>query len=580
MVKIHPDKNVADLLTKAFDDGDEAVHKELGDRMERAATTASSFKAEQDSDAQTRFEATSKLSYDPPLSRGYTLESGEDILKLQELMGHCTKLSKRIERYYELKTEREDFESQIGDGMLLERKLELILLGKVSTARLGNLNSLSIHQMESLEFCDKHNMVAYLEKSEGSEGFHEIINFLSRRHINYALSENPTLYVSLIEQFWQTAALNISEDGDKAITATIDGREKTIIEAFLRRHLKLADKDGISSLLNEEIFKHLTRIGSKKTTWDQFSSNLATAIICLATNRTFNFSHYIFNAMVKNVDNTHKFLMYPRFIQIVLNKQQRLLFPHVRTYTTPTLTHKLFNNMRRATKGYSGVVTPLFDTMLVQPQDAEPSTSPSIISSSPSMSPQTHQPSPSPQPMDTDSRYSTHLYSNPNADSNRMPLTKANEGKTKKVYGITYTKLVKRVKRLETKLKSTQARRRSRIILSKDEDVVRTSFDTELVEDIESGAKGEKEVSTANILVSTRGQYDSTYCRVMRISDMSCRSLVYIRRSVEKRKDKGKAIMQETKPPTQIKKMVQVQLSINEELAKKVQEEEQARAIA
>ncbi|GKA45111.1 putative ribonuclease H-like domain-containing protein [Tanacetum coccineum] len=40
--------------------GDEAVHKELGDRMEKAATTASSFEAEQDSDAQTRFEAASK----------------------------------------------------------------------------------------------------------------------------------------------------------------------------------------------------------------------------------------------------------------------------------------------------------------------------------------------------------------------------------------------------------------------------------------------------------------------------------------------------------------------------------------
>ncbi|GJY54233.1 hypothetical protein Tco_0445897 [Tanacetum coccineum] len=40
--------------------GDEAVHKELGDRMERVATTASSFEAEQDSDTQTRFEAASK----------------------------------------------------------------------------------------------------------------------------------------------------------------------------------------------------------------------------------------------------------------------------------------------------------------------------------------------------------------------------------------------------------------------------------------------------------------------------------------------------------------------------------------
>ncbi|GJU87498.1 hypothetical protein Tco_1295044 [Tanacetum coccineum] len=65
---------------------------ELGDRMEKAATTASSLEAKQDSgsgprfqdtilgdvDAQTRFETTSKQSNDPPLSRGYILKSGED----------------------------------------------------------------------------------------------------------------------------------------------------------------------------------------------------------------------------------------------------------------------------------------------------------------------------------------------------------------------------------------------------------------------------------------------------------------------------------------------------------------------
>ncbi|GKC22803.1 hypothetical protein Tco_1024953, partial [Tanacetum coccineum] len=70
--------------------GDEAVHKELGDIMERAAITASSLEAEQDSgsgprcqdtilrdvNAQTRFEITSKQSIDLPLSRGYTLGSG------------------------------------------------------------------------------------------------------------------------------------------------------------------------------------------------------------------------------------------------------------------------------------------------------------------------------------------------------------------------------------------------------------------------------------------------------------------------------------------------------------------------
>ncbi|GJR43588.1 putative ribonuclease H-like domain-containing protein [Tanacetum coccineum] len=73
--------------------GDETVYKEWEDRMERAVTTASSLDAEQDSDAQTRFETTFKKSNDPPLSRGYTLRSGEDSMKLLELMELCTKLS-------------------------------------------------------------------------------------------------------------------------------------------------------------------------------------------------------------------------------------------------------------------------------------------------------------------------------------------------------------------------------------------------------------------------------------------------------------------------------------------------------
>ncbi|GJW59482.1 hypothetical protein Tco_0108817 [Tanacetum coccineum] len=64
--------------------------------MEGAATTASSLEAKQDSEAQIRFEATSKQSNDPPLSRVNTLGSGEGSMKLKELMDFCTKLSDRV----------------------------------------------------------------------------------------------------------------------------------------------------------------------------------------------------------------------------------------------------------------------------------------------------------------------------------------------------------------------------------------------------------------------------------------------------------------------------------------------------
>ncbi|GKF61619.1 hypothetical protein Tco_0181673, partial [Tanacetum coccineum] len=141
----------------------ETVYKEWEDRMERAATTASSLEVEQDSGninrtrsistlnesfpqgtdsgggpkcqdtifggvkAQIRFEAASKQSNDPPLSRVNRLGSGEDNMKLKELMELYTKLSewildnknrksdlvrKRNERYSEIKNRKRACKNQ------------------------------------------------------------------------------------------------------------------------------------------------------------------------------------------------------------------------------------------------------------------------------------------------------------------------------------------------------------------------------------------------------------------------------------------------------------------------------------
>ncbi|GJW22476.1 hypothetical protein Tco_0033098 [Tanacetum coccineum] len=156
---------------------------------------------------------------------------------------------------------------------------------------------------------------------------------------------------------------------------------------------------------------------------------------------------------------------------------------------------------------------------------------------------------------------------------------------TKKVYGNAYTKLIIRMKKLEHKVKSRQPRRRARVIISNSEEDLedpskqgkkiaeidqnpsislvqdegtswiqedakipgKTSADTEilldqeepteLVEDLGSGEKGEKEISTANISVSTASATPEV--------STAAENLVYIRRSAEKRKDKGKAIMKE-----------------------------------
>ncbi|GKF49838.1 hypothetical protein Tco_0143089, partial [Tanacetum coccineum] len=80
---------------------DEAVYKELDDSLVRAATTVSNLEAEcqktiGDTTARTRLVSVSKLSNDPLLVRGNTLRSGEDSLKLNELMELCSNLQQRV----------------------------------------------------------------------------------------------------------------------------------------------------------------------------------------------------------------------------------------------------------------------------------------------------------------------------------------------------------------------------------------------------------------------------------------------------------------------------------------------------
>ncbi|GKA40097.1 hypothetical protein Tco_0732690 [Tanacetum coccineum] len=121
----------------------EVVHKELGDSLVRAATTASSLEAEHDSGnitktrskatpnessslrttsgggpkcqetmrdttTRTRFESVSKHSNDSLLARGNTLQSDEDRLKLEELMALCTTLQNRVLDLEKTKTSQQN----------------------------------------------------------------------------------------------------------------------------------------------------------------------------------------------------------------------------------------------------------------------------------------------------------------------------------------------------------------------------------------------------------------------------------------------------------------------------------------
>nr|GEV71594.1 hypothetical protein [Tanacetum cinerariifolium] len=107
-------------------------------------------------------------------------------------------------------------------------------------------------------------------------------------------------------------------------------------------------------------------VSAKRTAWNEFSCSMASAIICLAIGENFNFSNYIFDSMVRNVDNPSKFLMYLRFLQVVLDNQVGDMSSHNKRYTSLALTLKVFANMRRVGKDFSRVETHLFASILEQ----------------------------------------------------------------------------------------------------------------------------------------------------------------------------------------------------------------------
>nr|GEZ44811.1 hypothetical protein [Tanacetum cinerariifolium] len=93
----------------------------------------------------------------------------------------------------------------------------------------------------------------------------------------------------------------------------------------------------------------LHSLSVKRTSWNEFSSAMASAVICLSSGQRFNFSNYIFESLT-NIAN---------------------LSTHTTRYISPALTQKVFANIRRVGKGFSGVETPLFESMLVVRDVAE-----------------------------------------------------------------------------------------------------------------------------------------------------------------------------------------------------------------
>ncbi|GKE07540.1 hypothetical protein Tco_1399558 [Tanacetum coccineum] len=149
--------------------------------------------------------------------------------------------------------------------------------------------------MTTLQFADTHNLVAFLSKPVESEGFEQIVDFLNAHTINYALTVNPTIYTSCIEQFWATVKAK-TINGEVQLQALVDGKKIIITEASIRRDLQLDDEEGPDYVPNATIFEEFTRmryekLSQKLTFYKEFFSPqwkflIHTVLQCLSAKTT------------------------------------------------------------------------------------------------------------------------------------------------------------------------------------------------------------------------------------------------------------------------------------------------------
>nr|GEX09719.1 hypothetical protein [Tanacetum cinerariifolium] len=137
----------------------------------------------------------------------------------------------------------------------------------------------------------------------------------------YALTHRPTIVFDyLVKQFWATATVRTLEAGPSNIIATIDGNEVVVTESLIRTQLQLDDVNGLYEFTLHNVLDGMRVIwyptdGSltfykaklspqwrflihtlihcmspKSEGWNQFPSSIASALICMSTGRTYNFS--------------------------------------------------------------------------------------------------------------------------------------------------------------------------------------------------------------------------------------------------------------------------------------------------
>ncbi|GJS70382.1 putative ribonuclease H-like domain-containing protein [Tanacetum coccineum] len=166
---------------------------------------------------------------------------------------------------------------------------------------------------------DRHNLLLLVKVNAARHNLLLLVKVNAARHnLLLLVKVNAARHNLLLLGYYCWFKLQLlrvkTVNGEVQLQALVDGKKIIITESTIKRDLQLEDVEGVDCLPNATIFEQLT-------------------------------------------------------LMSLLDKQLEGMPTHNRIYIAPSHTKKIFRKMRRVGKGFSGKEIPLFQTMVVQPQE-------------------------------------------------------------------------------------------------------------------------------------------------------------------------------------------------------------------
>ncbi|KAK1431965.1 hypothetical protein QVD17_08796 [Tagetes erecta] len=239
-----------------------------------------------------------------------------------------------------------------------------------------------------LKFYRYHNTCACFVKTSKNSEFHPIIDFIERSPIHLAVSVNPQICEEHIRDFWASARV-----GDDGISATVAGHDIIItklmisdtfefddlecVESYSEGRIKICmemmdyNTEPIEKQYRKNVFYPLWRylahvilrcISCRRQNFDSLCQRLASMMVALTFCQEFSYSSYIYDELRIQIQSETKFLMFPRFLQYIFNKNLPNLVHVENSLKLSHMKLKVFSNLSR--EPGTGVDVPLFPHML------------------------------------------------------------------------------------------------------------------------------------------------------------------------------------------------------------------------